>query len=395
MINKETTAMVTDHFNDEYFDLHQFLLKEGDNTASRNGATVELLNFKTIVKNPIKRCVGGYKRNINIFFLLAEALWIACGKRDVEFLDTYNGQLKQYSDNGSWYHAPYGWRLRKWGVDSMADMNEENNHAMFQGKIDQLRIAVEALEKNPEDRRVVLAIWNPEYDLGKTSQDLPCNDLLMYKIRHGKLYTTIANRSNDLNLGLTTNVFQFSFLSEIVAKILGVGLGDQVHNSQSLHLYMNNNMTTDLCLNIDKKYGDKKLYDIAKPMDMDFNFGDKHSAGEKLRLIDFHIDSIVHILQRRKNSNIKSHPEYEDQLKDFSRYLYFVYELLGVYVDYKRNSDKKAAIEELLTLCDEMPEFATSDYMVLAMNFFFSRMKVTDDMVGFKALKAKYHLGDF
>ncbi len=116
MIYKEANTAVLNHFNDGYFNLHQFLLTEGDMVGSRNGSTRELLNFKTVIKNPVKRCVGGYNRNINIFFLLAEAIWIWAGRRDVAFLDTFNSQLKNYSDDGINYHAPYGWRMRNFGI---------------------------------------------------------------------------------------------------------------------------------------------------------------------------------------------------------------------------------------------------------------------------------------
>ena len=68
-------------------------------------------------------------------------------------------------------------------------------------------------------------------------KDIPCNDIVMLKIREGKLITTIGNRSNDLHLGLPTNIFQFSFLTELIAGALGVELGTQTHNSQSLHVY--------------------------------------------------------------------------------------------------------------------------------------------------------------
>jgi len=373
MIHKEATTCVCNHFNEDYFDLHQHLLSTGDQVGSRNGSTREILNFKTVIKEPIKRCIGGYNRNINVFFLLAEALWIWAGRRDVAFLDTFNGQLKQYSDDGVSYHAPYGWRMRKYGVDTLITANEENHHA-FQGT-DQIEIALKMLSVNPEDRRVVISIWDVNEDLNKTSRDICCNDMIMFKIRNGLLYTTIQNRSNDLNLGLTTNVFQFSFVSEIMSKILGVGLGDQVHNSQSLHLYLNHELTSELSENINE--GNKALlYDIANASSMDFSFVDDISVDEKLRMVDFHIESIISVLsQKAKTKTIStSSLIYLDSLKQFSRYLYYVTQLLLIYTDYKQLSNKVVAIHNLQNLSIEMPEFAKSDYHLLAMNFFAQRI---------------------
>ncbi len=389
MIYKEASTCVAEHFNEDYYDLHQFLLDSGNSVSSRNGSTMEILNFKTVLKNPIKRCVGGHKRNINVFFLLAEALWIFCGRKDVLFLDTFNSQLKQYSDDGVTYHAPYGWRLRNWGVDSNINITEENKHSVH--GIDQLFEVVKMLDANPEDRRVVMSVWNPELDLNVKCNDLPCNDLIMYKIRNGKLYSTISNRSNDLNLGLTTNVFQFSFITEIIAKVLGVGLGDQVHNSQSLHLYLNHPMTDALSDDI-RRYNhfyNGLLYDHAVAIDMDFSFSSDHTAKQKFLLIDFHIRSIVSILLNKMrnihhyelgtndvlaesiNSEFK---QYLDSLKEFSRYLYFVYKILDIYIEYKDNKSKAFSLKELIGLSLELPEFEKSDYMLLALNFFAVRL---------------------
>jgi thymidylate synthase len=389
MIYIDALTCVADHFNDEYFKIHQLLLEQGQQVASRNGATVELLNFKTVIKNPIKRCIGGYNRNINIFFLLAEAIWIFCSRRDVLFLDTFNSQLKQYSDDDVNYHAPYGWRLRNWGIESVGSIffPEDSNKHAFQGT-DQLLEAIKMLDINSEDRRVVLSVWNPDFDLNKKSNDIPCNDMIMYKIRNGHLYCTIANRSNDLNLGLTTNVFQFSFLSEIMSKILGIGLGDQVHNSQSLHLYLNHPLTGQLSEEIKEQENKLKyalLYEHAKFIEMDFNFASFQGVEEKLKLIDFHVNSIISILMSKKwkNDNLITYMEkgehnefgaYIDSLKEFSRYFYFVYKLLDIYVDYKSHKRKGLAVHSLASLALELPEFEQSDYMMLALNFFIARM---------------------
>lgn len=380
MIYKEAATMVCNHFNEEYFDLHQHLLATGEQIGSRNGSTREILNFKTVIKEPMKRCIGGYNRNINVFFLLAEALWIWAGKRDVEFLDTFNSQLKNYSDDGVNYHAPYGWRMRNYGVDSGIVAREENKHAL-QG-IDQIQIALRMLADNPEERRVNILIWDVEKDLAVKSLDIDCNNLIGFNIRNGLLYTTISNRSNDLNLGLTTNVFQFSFVSEIMAKILGIGLGDQVHNSRSLHLYLNHNLTGELNETLMQSPNQALLYEKAQACSMDFSFVDEMNESEKLRMIDFHINSIIKLLSDESKSIKYTYAlAYEESLKQFSRYFYFVYKLLLIYTKYKKHHQKDEALNDLVLLGTEMPEFNKSDYYILALNFFAQRIlksKFTD-----------------
>ena len=72
----EKGVAVTENFSSIYADLNHEILNHGNVLDSRNGEVREVLDFKTTITNPYKRCVGGYNRNINIYFLLAEAIWI-------------------------------------------------------------------------------------------------------------------------------------------------------------------------------------------------------------------------------------------------------------------------------------------------------------------------------
>lgn len=363
-INTHFNVASADNFNQIYFELIKEIHTNGRLQRSRNGDTREFFDFKTTIKHPNYRCVGGYGRDMNIFFLLAEALWIWAGKKDVKFLDMFNSQLKQYSDNGVEYHAPYGFRIRNFGVPS-----ESSNIGR-----DQLLIALNMLSKNPDDRRVVLQIWNSDLDLGTTSNDIPCNDLWMLKVRDNRLMSTIANRSNDLNLGLTTNVFQFSFMGEIISKILNLELGTQTHNSQSLHVYVETPLYKRLIKNLysDDPVYTKDLYEISRPMNMDFSFSPTSTAEERLKQVDFFINSMISLLSKSfvDDFNEEDIDFIDVQLKSFSNYLYNVFKLLCVYVQYKAKSiDKQEALELV-----ESYSMNNSDIHLLAENFFNRRL---------------------
>ena len=70
------------------------------------------------------------------------------------------------------------------------------------------------------------------------TKDRPCNDLLMFKIRDGKLNLTVINRSNDITLGLfNVNIIQFTTIQQAMAHLLGVDLGVYRHVSDSFHMY--------------------------------------------------------------------------------------------------------------------------------------------------------------
>lgn len=369
IFSPELATVKTDTFSEVYPIVNDYLMKNKDWELSRDGNVKEILDFKTVLTNPYRRLVGGSDRNINPFFLFAEAMWIFYGRKDVRFLTLFNKNMESFSDDGKVFHAPYGFRLRHWGVRSEDKFCEDNLHAA-QG-YDQIADAVKMFENNPNTRQVVLSIWNPDFDLGTKTKDIPCNDIIMLKIRNGKLITTIQNRSNDLHWGLPTNVFQFSFLTEMIAACLGIELGTQTHNSQSLHIYEWNNIATKMMDSKDKF----ELYSLgAQERKIDFNFSHE-IAGNRLREIDYFICIIINNLERIS----RGVDEFKDEIKsleEFSEYLYKIYLYLRIYLKYKAaisiNKDSKKYEAEKAICSIEVIDGKDSnwDVSILAKNWF-------------------------
>lgn len=190
--------------------------------APRGQRTLEFDSpVTTVYQRPEERVLFHPTRKANPFFHFFEALWILSGRRDVSFLEQFNPRMREFSDNGETFHAAYGWRLR---------------HAFGR---DQILDAIDLLQKDPDTRRCVLSIWDPVEDLGTDSKDIPCNDIVMFKIRDRALNMTVCNRSNDLIWGAYgANAVQFSTLQEFIANALGVRVGTYYQVSDSLHVYL-------------------------------------------------------------------------------------------------------------------------------------------------------------
>lgn len=379
-INLETLSAKTNNFSSLYPELVASLQKNGEAQKSRNGSTKEFLAFKTIIQNPVQRCTAGNGRDMNIFFLLAESIWIWLGRRDVETIALFNSQMREYSDNKESFNAPYGWRLRYWGADSNNRLSQDEPNYELGDSIDQLAIIVEMLKKNPDDRRAVASIWNPTFDLGKESKDIPCNDTLAFKIRDGKLNLTIFNRSNDIHWGLPTNVFQFSFILEIMAAAVGVGVGTQTHISDSLHVYLKedgtNEITDRMADEDNTQIGFYELVDASKMFgvsshkmdDIDFLFGKILDTVENSTFEDFFQHLVVDAM-----ITIKHNP-----------FTACVTGLLTIYADYAREiaRNDKTRLQALLKLSrlgqalkltyNILPH---ADYVIMAANWFMSRIK--------------------
>lgn len=177
----------------------------------------------TTYLNPTERVLNIDGRGENPFFHLMEALWILSGRNDVEWLAYFNEGMRNYSDDGQVFHGAYGFRLRtKQGCD-------------------QIERVIDLLRSQPETRRAVLQIWDAYYDLGANSKDIPCNDLIFFKIRDEELHMTVCCRSNDVIWGAYgANAVQFSMLQEYIATKVGVGVGTYTQMSDSFHAYVDN-----------------------------------------------------------------------------------------------------------------------------------------------------------
>lgn len=197
-------------------------------TANWRRVTVrgmETIEYKgtyiTEYTHPTERVLFSAARDANPFFHFFESLWILAGRRDVGFLKQFNSKIGDYSDDGLTFHAPYGHRLR--------------HHF----KQDQLLGAIELLRSDPTTRRAVMSIWDPDEDLGTVSKDIPCNDMIFFKLRDGVLDMTVANRSNDAIWGAYgANAVQFSTIHEFVAGAVDARVGVYRQVSDSFHIYV-------------------------------------------------------------------------------------------------------------------------------------------------------------
>ncbi len=108
------------------------------------------------------------------------------GRDDVASIASYVKRMETYSDDGKTLQGAYGYRWR--------------SHF----SIDQLLSVINKFQVSPEDRRIVLTMWDPITDLGigqRRSKDLPCNTHVYFKIRDNHLLMTVCCRSNDIVWG--------------------------------------------------------------------------------------------------------------------------------------------------------------------------------------------------
>lgn len=209
--------------NQVYPEVLGLLKSVGVVEKSRNGDVLTIPEPVMLTyRNPLNRVLINPKRKANPFFHLFEAMWMLCGREDVEYVAQFNPRMREYAVDDGRLEGAYGYR---W-VSNFS--------------VDQLDVIIHELKSNPSSRQVVLTMWDPLADLGTDSKDKPCNTHVYFRVFNGKLNMTVCNRSNDVVWGACgANVVHMSFLQEFISCATGIPVGVYNQFSNNMHFYIN------------------------------------------------------------------------------------------------------------------------------------------------------------
>jgi len=118
---------------------------------------------------------------------------------------------------------------RVYGVQGRQWLSPDGTH------IDQLANIVKDLSQGIDNRRELLAFWNP----GEMDEMClpPCMHTHMFSILDETLYLTSYQRSADLPLGVPFNMIQCAWFLLIMARITGLRAGKAFHKMVNVHIY--------------------------------------------------------------------------------------------------------------------------------------------------------------
>lgn len=270
-----------------YLDAINTLVNEGDTCSPRGKLIKELRPASVEFQNPYNRVTFLGSRRINPFFQIAESLWILSGRADVEWLIKFNANMSSFSDDGKWFNAPYGERIRSWNKNAL--------HGVIINPVDQMVDAYTKLLTDKDTRQAVIVISNPMFDNSKYTieehgKDIACNLVITFKIRHNKLNMTVFNRSNDAHWGLWgANLCQFTTIQEVMLNWLkhsGWGeyaeleIGEYCQLTDSLHIYLDDygaKCTTDVL----------EYYKTHSESDTEADFNCEHEPRMSLNMKQF------------------------------------------------------------------------------------------------------------
>ncbi len=214
--------LVRDNFHDIYL---QNILRHNNTpeyiNSPRSFKQREILGTIFRLTNPLERVCYSAQRKVNIIFMFAEVLWYLRGSNSLEEIAYYSNYMRRCSSDGKTLNGTaYGTKIFNWD-----------------GHINQWDAVISELTNDPDSKRAVIQLRNPnEYKI-KNNIDATCTISLQFFNRNNALFMFTNMRANDMYRGVLSDVFSFTFMMELMATELGLTLGEYTHIVASSHLY--------------------------------------------------------------------------------------------------------------------------------------------------------------
>lgn len=198
--------------------LYSAIIKDGrPHGGGTRGKTLELLGVSLRILKPRARISRSENRG-KPFSAIGELLWYLSGSDRLAFVEAYVSEYRKDAVDGI-LEGAYGPRL-----------------LAMRGNVNQLESIYRLLSSKPGTRRAVIQLFNAE-DIATEHKEIPCTTTLQFYLRNGLLHMSVTLRSNDAYWGLPHDVFCFTMLQEMMARRLGVELGEYYQYVGSMHVY--------------------------------------------------------------------------------------------------------------------------------------------------------------
>ncbi len=209
----------------QYLELLRHVLEHGAHKADRTGTGTRSvfgwqMRFDLNDGFPLVTT-----KKLHLRSIVHELLWFLRGETNVGYLrENRVGIWDEWADADGELGPVYGKQWRRWA----------GAHGV---EIDQIQWVVDEIKRNPDSRRLIVSAWNVA-DLPKMAL-MPCHTLFQFYVANGKLSCQLYQRSGDIFLGVPFNIASYALLTQMVAQVCGLGVGDFVHTLGDAHLYDN------------------------------------------------------------------------------------------------------------------------------------------------------------
>lgn len=224
----------TGKLNNDFKLCLQRLMTVGLHATPRGTKTRELLNYNISIFDPRNRIITFEDRKTSLKYLLGEFIWYISGSNNPNGIIPYAKFWDGIKNPDGTVNSNYGHRFFGHDKDTLVERSTSHTDSQW-GTV------VDILKKDPDSRQAIMNVHLPK-DRWVGNKDIPCTLSLQFFIRENRLHLIVNMRSNDIILGFTNDVFQFTMLQEVMALELretypDLELGAYFHNAGSMHIY--------------------------------------------------------------------------------------------------------------------------------------------------------------
>lgn len=209
----------------QYIDLLKYVLNNGVEKHDRTG-TGTLSTFGYQMRFDLNQ---GFPllttKKVHLKSIIYELLWFLNGDTNIKYLNDNGVSIwDEWADKSGDLGPVYGAQWRSW-------------HNASGETIDQISNVIKEIKINPDSRRLLVSAWNVG-ELDKMAL-LPCHSLFQFYVADGKLSCQLYQRSADVFLGVPFNIASYALLTQMIAQVCDLKLGDFVHTFGDVHIYSN------------------------------------------------------------------------------------------------------------------------------------------------------------
>ncbi|ELB6652538.1 thymidylate synthase [Listeria monocytogenes] len=259
----------------QYLDLEKYVLENGTQKGDRTGTgTISTFGYQMRFDLQEGFPIMTTKR-VPFKLVVSELLWFLHGDTNIRYLlqhnnsiwnewaferfvksDDYKGEdmtdFGLRAERDSAFKEVYQAEMEKFKARILEDEAFANKYGELgniygkqwrewktsQGEtIDQLADLIEMIKTNPNSRRLIVSAWNPE-DIPNMALP-PCHSLFQFYVADGKLSCQLYQRSADIFLGVPFNIASYALLTHLIAREVGLEVGEFIHTMGDAHLYNN------------------------------------------------------------------------------------------------------------------------------------------------------------
>jgi thymidylate synthase len=227
---------------DVYDDALEAILKRGVRKQNRTGVdTLSIFGihsrYRIDESFPILTRRKVWPRSI-----FCELIWMLSGSTNNNDLEKLGANIwkpwvdKEFEQKHGYvdgaFGPVYGFQLRHFGANYGDGSKTEGA-----GGFDQLSSMVERLKTNPDCRRNLFSLWNPN-DVSKQKLP-PCHVMFQVYVHEDKLSGMLTQRSCDWPIGIPANIQFYSALIYMLAQQTGLKPYEFIHSTADSHIYVN------------------------------------------------------------------------------------------------------------------------------------------------------------